>query len=323
MTQIVTNEKYTINLVDVYAEENLFSSKRFLEHQIIAQQKVIKTFELQDAASGKRLAIKSFACGKDSTTWTSPATGAFGAIEASEFIAMDELDFFISSITDYLFTRQDCKKIVWRLPPQYYQSKINTKLQNVLFRQEWITEEYDLNFHLLVTNYEDFRSNLSSSKRRELNRITKSNPVFSEAITKEQHNSVYNVIRMNRESQGYPMTMSWEAIEALYGAIGDRMRFYCLTRDNIILAGAICLILDPQSMYVFYWGEHPDYRKDSPIVKLAEGIYCKVMEDGFKTLDIGTSTDHSEPNQGLINFKENIGCLVSSKITVSISKSGK
>ncbi|BET98613.1 hypothetical protein [Xenorhabdus taiwanensis] len=323
MTRIASNEKYAVNLVDEYAENNFFSSKCFIEHQIIVQKKEVRTFALVDLTSNKQLAIKSFAREQNSSDWTSPVTGAFGPVEASELISMCELDFFISVISNYLLSLENSAKIVWRLPPQYYQSKVHTKVQNVLFRQKWVLDEYDLNFHLPITCYEDFRSNLGSSKRNQLNRMTKSKPEFNETTTAEQRKSVYDVIKLNRESQGFPMTMSWEAIEALSLAMGEKIKFYILTRDNVVLAGAICLILDTNTLYVFYWGEHPEYRKDSTIIKLAEGIYLAAAEGGFSTLDIGTSTDHSEPNQGLLNFKESIGCLVSQKITVSLSKDGK
>ncbi|TDT58937.1 acetyltransferase (GNAT) family protein [Enterobacter sp. AG5470] len=323
MTTIKLNDKYAVNVVDTYAENNLFTSKRFIEHQIAVQNKEVQTFALVESETGKQLAIKSFARARGASVWTSPVTGAFGPMQASSFISMGELEFFISTISEYLLTQDKSEKIVWRLPPQYYQNKVHTKVQNVLFRQKWVLDEHDLNFHLPITTYEDFRDNLSSSKRRELNRITKSKPVFSEATTAELRREVYDVIKLNRESQGFPMTMSWEAIDALSQAVNEKIKFYILTRDNITLAGAICLNLDEDVLYVFYWGEHPDYRKDSTIVKLAEGIYLAAAEDGFNTLDIGTSTDHSMPNQGLINFKENIGCLVSQKITVSFSKDGK
>lgn len=323
MIRIVSNEKYAVDQVGSYGEKNLFASEIFIEHQIVAQQKEVRTYALVDLSSGRQLAIKTFARGHNSTLWTSPVTGAFGPLEASEFITLAELDLFINTITEDLLAQENSEKILWRLPPQYYQSKVHTKVQNVLFRQKWNMDEFDLNFHLPITHYEDFRDNLSSSKRRELNRITKTNPAFNEAVTAEQRKCIYDVIKMNRESQGYPMTMSWEGVEALSHAIGEKMKFYRLTRDNIILAGAICLILDQHTLYVFYWGEHPEYRKDSTIIKLAEGIYLTALETGFKTLDIGTSTEHSEPNQGLINFKENIGCLVTQKITASISKNGK
>ncbi|WP_039058582.1 hypothetical protein [Enterobacter sp. Bisph1] len=323
MDKIKSNEKYAVNLVDDFAQNNLFTSDAFIKHQINVQKKNVLTFELTELSTGKQLAIQSFAREQNATNWSSPVTGAFGALQANEFISMAELSFFLETISEYILSLEGSDEISWRLPPQYYQSKVHTKVQNVLFRLKWDITDYDLNFHLPITTYEDFRDNLSSSKRRELNRITKTNPLFQKATTLDERKCVYDVIKLNRESQGFPMTMSWDAIDALYHAVDTKISFYLLTRDNIVLAGAICLTLDLETLYVFYWGEHPDYRKDSTIVKLAEGIYLSAAENGFKIMDIGTSTVHSEPNQGLINFKENIGCLVSQKITVSLKRDGK
>lgn len=322
--QIVNQtDKYTVSLVEDYEVETLFSSKKFISYQALVQQKETRSFTLLDNTTQRILATKSFARSSGTSQWVSPVTGAFGVMEASEFITLHEIEFFISSISSYLLALDNSDKITWRLPPQYYKNKTHTKLQNVLFRQSWCVEEFDLNFHLAVTDYDDFRSNLSSSKKRELNRITRTSPEFAEVFSPDERKDVYDVIKLNRESQGYPMTMSWDAINALADAIDQDIKFYSLKREDVVLAGAICLRLDSDTLYVFYWGEHPEYRKDSTIVKLAEGIYLTAEKLGYSTIDIGTSTDHSAPNQGLINFKENIGCHVSQKITISLSKSGK
>ncbi|MDJ0036565.1 GNAT family N-acetyltransferase [Pantoea allii] len=323
MTRISCNDKYEVCLTDEADGVNLFSDKVFIEHQISVQNKKALTFSLITTADKKVLITQTFAHDVTSSEWLAPITGAFGAMEASEYVTLDEIEFFVSSLTTYLCNSEGAESIQWRLPPLYYKNKVHTKLQNVLYRFGWKIKEFDLNFHLPVTNYELFRSNLSSSKRRELNRITKTNTEFGEAVTDEQRREVYDIIKLNRESQGYPMTMPWEAIAKLATAIGQKIRFYSLKREQDLLAGAICLVLDSDNLYVFYWGENPEFRKDSTIVKLAEGIYLNALEAGFSTLDIGTSTNHSEPNQGLINFKENIGCQVTQKLTLIFDKDEK
>ena len=67
-------------------------------------------------------------------------------------------------------------------------------------------------------------------------------------------------------------------------------------------------------LYVFYWGEHPSVRHRSPVLLLAEALYEYARELGAKVLDIGTATVDSVPNQGLMDFKRQIGCQASLKV---------
>ncbi|AWQ18188.1 hypothetical protein NB724_001015 [Pantoea ananatis] len=323
MTRISCNDKYEVCLTDEDDSVNLFSDKVFIKHQISVQNKKALTFSLVTLADKKVLITHTFAHNISSPEWLAPITGAFGAINANEYVTLNEIEFFVTSVTTYLCESEGAETIEWRLPPLYYKSKTHTKLHNVLYRLGWKIKDLDLNFHLPVTDYELFRSNLSSSKRRELNRITKTLTQFDKETSEQKRKEVYEIIKLNRESQGYPMTMPWEAIAKLTTAIDQKIRFYSLRRGEDLLAGAICLELDSETLYVFYWGENPEFRKDSTIVKLAEGIYLDALEAGFSTLDIGTSTNHSEPNQGLINFKENIGCHVTQKLTLIFKKDEK
>ena len=103
------------------------------------------------------------------------------------------------------------------------------------------------------------------------------------------------------------MTMAWPQVEALAAAFPDRVRFFGVIRGGTILAGAICLRVTASYLYVFYWGERPEFRKESPVTLLADGLVAYAHSRGVSVLDIGVSTEHSAPNVGLIAFKESSG----------------
>lgn len=300
--------------------QSLFSKHEFLEHQKKVQNKDYIVFSLCELESNKILSQLILSRNKGNAVYDffAPITGAFSDFYlAKERIALNKIQLFLTYIEAYLQTEFKIKRISYKLPPECYNSNNNNYLLNAMFIEGWKVNNIDLNYHLDLINGNEFRKNLSSSKRRELNRISREDLFFARALETGEINAAYNIIKANRESQGYPMTMKWDDLYSLYLAMPEDIFFFNLKKDNSIIASAVCLKINNEQMYVFYWGENPEFRKLSPIVKLAEQLYLYFSEKGFKSLDIGISTDNSFPNQGLIDFKTNIGCQLTKKITMT------
>lgn len=297
----------------------IFSKQTFLEHQNKAQNKHYIVFSLYDEKESKILSQMVFSKKNNSETveFFSPITGAFSDFYLiNERVALNKIDFFLNYIEIYLVKNYNLKKLTYKLPPELYNPDNNNYLLNVMFNRGWEINNIDLNYHLNIVSEDYFRKKLSGSKRRELNRITREETTFNKVIEHNEIRCAYEVIKANRESQGYPMTMSWEGLYSLYLAMPDDVYFFSLKKDNLILASSVCLKINNDHLYVFYWGENPEFRKLSPIVKLAEQLYLLCIDEGFKTLDIGISTENSSVNQGLIDFKTNIGCELTKKISI-------
>jgi hypothetical protein len=111
------------------------------------------------------------------------------------------------------------------------------------------------------------------------------------------------------------MTMSWTEVAALADAFPGRVAFHAVERAGEMLAGAVVLTITAACAYVFYWGEDPQVRRESPILLLAEGLVAHAHAHGVRILDIGVSTDGSQPNPGLLGFKEGLGCRTAAKRT--------
>jgi CelD/BcsL family acetyltransferase involved in cellulose biosynthesis len=116
------------------------------------------------------------------------------------------------------------------------------------------------------------------------------------------------------------MTMAWPQLAALAGAFPDQVSFHGVERAGDLLAAAIRLRITPTHHYVFYWGEDPAWRKESPTILLAEELMADSHAAGATVLDIGTSTDDSKPNLGLITFKESLGCQTRAKRTYVLDR---
>jgi predicted N-acyltransferase len=198
-----------------------------------------------------------------------------------------------------------------RLPPDCFGQPGSAALENALHRAGWRLDRADVNHHLLVGPSGRFLAELGETKRKELRRLDRSGATASEAGLEASR--IYGIIAENRRSMGYPMTMAWPQVEALATAFPDRVRFFGVIRGGTILAGAICLRVTASYLYVFYWGERPEFRKESPVTLLADGLVAYAHAREVAVLDLGVSTEHSAPNAGLIAFKESLGCRASSR----------
>lgn len=323
MTEIFQDDNYSVVISSCAQNTTLFNRADFLNHQRDVFNCEIIVFELRNIHANSLLASIDFACTANGSAWRTPVTGAFSNLSGLKSLSFAEIALFIDTVSHFLFNTRKATTLSWRTPPLYYHAMLNHKVHNVLFRSGWKIATSDLNFHLPVTDYSTFRTQLAGSKRKELNKITRSETRFEVATSRDAMREIYDVIKANRQAQGYPMTMSAEALLALKDAIKDDLIFTALKRDTTTLAGAILMNIDETTRYVFYWGEHPDFRHESPVVKLCEQLYLDAVAQGYHHLDIGISTVNSVPNEGLVNFKVGIGCEISQKLTFTLSAQDK
>ena len=288
----------------------LFVDPAFLTYQSGAQDKRLVSFSALDA-DGHALASLTL-CASAEGLWTSPVTGAFGVLAAVDRAPAAVAFALAAAASDWL--RAQGAPAQLRLPPDCFADPLAAALENGLFRAGWRLAQSDLNHHLPVAGAAAFQAGLGETKQKEIRRLTRSGAVF--ALQPPQAGErAFQVIADNRAARGYPMTMTWPQVAALAAAFPDQVRFAAVERDGEALAGAICLRLTPAYAYVFYWGEARAARRESPVMLLAEGLVEDCAAQGVTVLDLGTSTDQSAPNPGLIAFKESLGCLTSGKRT--------
>ncbi|MNB82058.1 hypothetical protein D3C81_208690 [compost metagenome] len=316
MTEAYHDEHYRIVVNHSSTTRCLFNKPHFIRHQNDVQQSFTLVFCLVKQSDNTPLATLDFSHKEHSQQWFSPVTGAFSHMESVKSLTFSEAELFIEQICHYLIKEYGAEKFIWRLPPLYYDARNTNKWLNALLRLGWTISRHDLNFHLMTGDGKTFRSGLGKSKRNELNRLAR-NPVhfrIAESIDEISH--IYHVISENHVAQGYPMTMSLSALLALHEVAKDDVIFCCLIRNEQLLAGAILLRLDEDSLYIFNWGENPANRCETPVTRLAEALYEYAQTQHYQFLDIGISTEDSVPNQGLVNFKSNIGCDITQKYTL-------
>jgi predicted N-acyltransferase len=111
--------------------------------------------------------------------------------------------------------------------------------------------------------------------------------------------------------------MTWAALHAMIDALPTRVRCFGVhAADGTMIASAICLLVNPTTLYVFYWGEIAGVESLSPVTLLAQCLFDHCKANAISLLDLGTSTVKGAPNEGLLRYKRHLGARISLKLTM-------
>ncbi len=298
-----------------------FESAEFLKlnaHKVDA----LKLFVLKDASKNRFV----LAMGLKNGVLKLPFSATFGML--NELSGKTSIAFFHQAITALLEWAKTnaIKEIVIQTPPAIYHPLAIAKLQNALFCAGFAVKHWDINYELPLNKnitYDTFlkskaRNHLKTAHRGALRALNNAHRGALRALNNAHRGEVYEIIAQNRKERGFPLRLTEE--EVLQTAQIVASDFFAVQNKNgTAIAAAWVQHLTPKVANVVYWGHLEQYKALSPINFLAEYLYNFYAARDFDFLSIGTATENSLPNVGLCDFKENIGCSASSKITFAIA----
>jgi hypothetical protein len=242
----------------------------------------------------------------------SPVRGTFGGFEFGENLRVQAVEGFVAEVERQL-REAGARNIEILAPPTNLNASASAVLYNVLVRRGYAVKYADLDCFLLV----DAVPLVEKVKHSRRQRIHKCRRDGMSAVEVEEglREQVYDVIFANRSRRGYPVTMTYEAIQEMAAAFPKGLVFFGAFSGEEMIASSICVWISPAVLYVFYWGDLPGWEKFSPVSLLAETIYDYAWQNGCRMLDLGTSTKDGLPNYGLMDFKHEMGCQEALKLT--------
>ena len=245
----------------------------------------------------------------------SPVSAPYGGFNFTKSnIPISTIESAVELLID--FGKELNKKIEITFPPFFYSSDFLTKCLNVFERSKFQTKYIDLNHQLYLDSNQDYISQLNSNARNKLNGSLKLSYNFFKVQGNTDIDRAYQVIKINRESKGYPLRMTLENVLATIKIIPAD--FFILELSGIDVAAAQIFHVSKDIVQIIYWGDIPGYGESKPMNYLAYKLYEFYKEKKIKIIDIGPSTEYGIPNYGLCEFKENIGCSVSPKYSFYI-----
>lgn len=256
------------------------------------------------------------AIGEKNGEWRCPFSAPFGTfVNIKSKWDIYQLEESIKAFDEFMQDRKE--KAVFGLPPEFFTQKIVCITQNSLFNLGYSVESFDVNFQLNLSHVyvNDYTERIPYNGKKNLKIALNSGLSLKHCETDEEKKRAYELIRINRESRGYPLNMSCEQVMSTIQLVDHDMFIVCHGSEEI--AAALVYHVSDKIGQVIYWGDIPGYSELKPINFLSYELIQFYGSRGFDYLDIGISTDHSVLNFGLADFKISIGCETSMKLTFS------
>lgn len=286
---------------------NVFCREAFLELNK-GKVDVVRYFVGRD--SKNRIA---FAVGEKDGEWRSPFSAPFATIIGlRKGTAIEYYWEFVKLLNEVAF-ENGIKSISIFLPPDIYGSQENAKIINALLGNGYGMEYQELNYSLplMGLDLENYKVDIQHNARKNLAIALKSGLELVPCTDLERKKEAYEVIRINRESKGYPLRMTLEQVLETIAVVKHDM--FLVKKDERSIAAALVYHVTEEIVQVVYWGDVPDVGEYKPINFLSYELIKYYQERNLRHLDIGPSTENGVPNFGLCSFKESIGCEVSAK----------
>lgn len=246
--------------------------------------------------------------------WLCPFSAPFGTfVNVKSKWDIFQLEESIRAFDEYM--KEKKAKVTFGLPPEFFSPKIVCVMQNTLFNLGYFVKFFDVNFQLDLRNVyvDDYADRIPYNGKKNLKIALSSDLTLKHCETEDEKRRAYELIRINRESRGYPLHMSCEQVMNTIKLVDHDM--FIVNHETEEIAAALVYHVTDKIGQVIYWGDIPGYSELKPINFLSYNLIQYYGSRGFNYLDIGISTDHGVLNFGLADFKISIGCETSTKLT--------
>jgi hypothetical protein len=234
----------------------------------------------------------------------------FGSFVITSGTTKKNLSSLVEKIENWS-RKEGIANLLIRSFPEIYAPEQNALIKETLIESGFSIKYEDITQVIPVT---ESSMNLNTHKKRRLRQAESLGFNFRE-IALNYLEEAYSLIVESRESKGYPVTMTFKDLEAMFKFfLGDYLLFGVFDKNKLI-ATTVCIAVNNKILYCFYIGDALAFRPHSPITLLINGIYEYCQTNGFKMLDLGISTDKGILNKGLYAFKKTFGSFDAYKLT--------
>ena len=243
----------------------------------------------------------------------SPFRAPFGSIEFSNELTLQQLQYFIAELENFLQAKQIVKfKLVNY--PECYTAERASLLTYCLLKQGYNTTLAELNYHINVTTEIDLISGFHDSEKRRYKKCVEQGFVAS-VETEKDITEAFELIKKARVDKGFPLSMKLEEFAKLFKEFPKDYFLFSVRDKDKLVAVATGVRISSNVLYYFLPADAAEYKNYSPTVLLIKGMYDFCLQHNIPILDLGIASANAVPNYGLINFKQHLGGIPSLKYT--------
>ena len=255
---------------------------------------------------GNRLGIIFGEKGKE---WRSPFSAPYGGFVFAKSASIAELDGAVAELCALACTQG--KKLSITLPPVFYDRTLYAKVSAALLHSGFQLDYANLNYAFDYTSKEPYEKRLRNIGPRNLKQVSKLNYRFALVKTEEECRLAHSLIQMHYKAKGYPLWMSFEALQETAKIIP--IDFFLLYLDEQPVASTIIYHVSEKIAQMIYWGASPEFWENRPLNRIAKEMFEYYQKLGFDYLDVGPAASDGIPSEGLCAFKESVGCFADLK----------
>lgn len=238
----------------------------------------------------------------------------FGSFDINSKISKHEFEWFVQQLVTKL-KDSSVSRIEISHYPMYEKSL--AFISKVLILKGFKIKLREINQHIQISKREFSKI----AKRNELKKIKQSvNKEFKfEIVDITYLSEIYKLIVDTRLRKNYRISMSYEELENAIKINSNNYVLFVIKDEMKIIAASVSVVINKNVLYNFYHADDIAYRNFSPISFLVKNIYDYCFKNKYSILDLGISSVQEELNQGLFDFKRNLGADVTDKIVYSLS----
>ena len=240
------------------------------------------------------------------TPFSAPYSYPVSIIEESKQETIDAALYTFISYAE----AEGIRLIRFILPPLFYDSHLLNGWISSFYRQGFDFSGIDLNYSLdldkLNVNEEIYWQFMTQRGRKALRRAQRSGMVIQKCETEADYREAYDIIKIGHDAKGFPVKLSFEQLMDTLKLV-EHDAFIVRLNGTGIVAEYLYRI-NNRIVQGIYTGTHPDYMDCNGMNLLTYYTIRYYGDKGYKILDKATASLDSEPNYGLCNFKESVGC---------------
>lgn len=234
----------------------------------------------------------------------SPYGGSYGGIVVEDDIPFRRVDDMVEALVDYLEEKSVDEAIVRNAPRE--QNPVPSSYTEFHYSHKGFEiEDREVTNVVDLDRFEEDPFEIYEGRCRTA--VRNAREELETTHNSEDWDSFYDILTETYDRHGKEPTHTREELEELSDRFPDRVRMALAYHEGEPAAGILQFVIDERVNSHFYNCRKEEHRGKNGVNLLLDEEIRRSKTQGFRYLDLGTSVENYEWNDGLVKFKESFG----------------